>query len=62
MSGTAQKWAVAAPTGFTLAPGKIESVYVWITPSSKALPGVYDLTIKIDGGIAGEEEIFPPVV
>ncbi|UCD04219.1 MAG: hypothetical protein JSW73_01065 [Candidatus Woesearchaeota archaeon] len=62
LSGTAQKWAVAAPTGFSLEPGKTKSVYVWITPSSKALIGAYDLNIKIDGGSAGEEELSYDII
>lgn len=57
LSGSAQKWAVAAPTGFSLNPGASKTVYVWVTPSTKTLPGEYDLTVSIDGGSAGTEEL-----
>lgn len=57
LSGTAQKWAVVAPTGFSLDPGKIKTVYIWVTPSSKTLPGIYDLNINVDGGAAGKKEL-----
>lgn len=62
LDGSAQKWAVAAPTGFTLESGEVKTVYVWVTPSSGTLPGTYDLTITVDGGSAGEKKVEYQIV
>jgi len=49
LSGDAAKWAVAAPAGFKLESGEIEQVYIYVTPVSGALPGAYDLQVKVNG-------------
>jgi len=49
LSGDAAKWAVAAPAGFVLNSDSKDYVYVYVTPSSGALPGAYDLKVKING-------------
>jgi uncharacterized membrane protein len=56
LSGDAAKWAVAAPSGFILDPGAIEQVYVYVTPSSGALPGSYDLKVTVNGQSAGRQD------
>ena len=56
LSGDAAKWAVAAPSGFILDPGATEQVYVYVTPSSGALPGSYDLKVTVNGQSAGRQD------
>ncbi|MEM4248161.1 MAG: hypothetical protein QXH80_02755, partial [Candidatus Nanoarchaeia archaeon] len=56
LSGDAAKWAVAAPAGFILEPGLTEQVYVYVTPSSGALPGSYDLKVTVNGQSAGRQD------
>lgn len=57
LSGDAAKWAVAAPAGFTLDSGVTEQVYVYVTPSSGALPGKYGLTVTVNGQSSGRQDI-----
>lgn len=57
MSGDAAKWAVAAPAGFSLEPGEVEDVYVYVTPASGALIGSYDLKLIINGQHSGKKSI-----
>jgi len=56
LSGDAAKWAVAAPAGFVLGPGETEQIYVYVTPSSGALPGDYDLKVTVNGQSAGRQD------
>jgi uncharacterized membrane protein len=50
LSGNAAKWAVAAPSGFTLDAGETTSVFVYATPSINALPGSYELKVTVTAG------------
>jgi uncharacterized membrane protein len=49
LSGNAAKWAVAAPSGFSLGAGETDVVYVYATPSLNALPGEYELRVTVIG-------------
>jgi uncharacterized membrane protein len=53
-SDSAGKWAIAAPQGFSLKPGQSETVYVYVTPSISASPGIYPLKITLSS-VAGTE-------
>jgi len=57
LSGSASKWAVAAPGGFMLAPGKSESVYVYVTPSIFALGGDYSIDVSIAGQLTTSQNL-----
>src|SRR3989344_8606762 len=48
LSSSASSWAVAAPSGFSLNTNEKESVYVYVTPSSNALPGTYNLLVTVN--------------
>ncbi len=54
LSGEAARWAVAAPAGFVLQPGEGKSVYIYITPSSKAQFGTYGLEVLVNSGLNGK--------
>ena len=45
LNGDAAKFSVAVPQGFTLKPGASETIYTYISPSSRVLPGTYSLQI-----------------
>ncbi|GAF89952.1 unnamed protein product, partial [marine sediment metagenome] len=47
VSGSAAKWAVAAPSGFKLAPSETEYLYVYATPAMDALAGIYSLDVQV---------------
>ena len=47
LSSDAARWAVSAPSGFSLKSGEFETVYVYVTPSRSALPGDYELKITV---------------
>ena len=47
-SDSAGKWAIAAPAGFNLKPGSSEVIYVYVTPSISASPGIYPLKISLN--------------
>jgi uncharacterized membrane protein len=47
LSGSAAKWAVAAPPGFVITPGDSQTVFVYATPSKRARIGTYYLDIII---------------
>ena len=57
LSGSPSKWAVAAPAGFMLAPGKSESVYVYLTPSVFALSGTYKLDVSVAGQLTSSQTL-----
>ncbi len=54
LSGDAAKWAVAAPSGFVLKAGQSNSVYIYVTPSTSAQPGVYSLDAIVNSGLSGK--------
>ncbi len=61
LSGSAAKWAVAAPPGFVLSPGETQAVFVYVTPSRDVRIGRYSLDISINDGKASRtitEEII----
>ncbi len=53
-SDSAGKWAIAAPAGFNLKKSGSETVYVYVTPSISANPGIYSLKITLSS-LAGTE-------
>ncbi len=57
LSGSASKWAVAAPSGFMLAPGKSESVYIYTTPSIFALGGKYSIDVSVAGQLTTNKNL-----
>ncbi|MBI2040673.1 MAG: hypothetical protein HYT16_01090 [DPANN group archaeon] len=54
LAGDAAKWAVAAPSGFVLKPGQSNSVYIYVTPSLSAQPGMYSLDAIVNSGLSGK--------
>lgn len=48
IEGTAATFTTTVPTGFWLEGGSIQSIYSYITPSSKVVPGKYKLKIIIE--------------
>ncbi len=48
IEGTAATFTTTVPTGFWLEAGQVQSVYSYITPSSKVVPGSYRLEITIE--------------
>jgi len=47
-SGSASSFTTTVPTGFWLDADQVQSIYSYITPSSKIAPGKYTLEITID--------------
>jgi len=58
LSGSASKWAAAAPLGFQLSPGKTQSVYVYVTPSIFALAGKYNLDVSVSSSSSQKQLSF----
>ena len=58
LSSSASSWAVAAPSGFSLNTNEKESVYVYVTPSSNALPGTYNLLVTVNSQSGKQEQLL----
>lgn len=54
LTDSAGRWAIAAPAGFNLKQGQSQTVYVYVTPSISANPGVYSLKVTLSS-LAGTE-------
>ncbi len=54
LTDSAGRWAIAAPAGFNLKQGQSQTVYVYVTPSISANPGIYSLKVTLSS-LAGTE-------
>jgi uncharacterized membrane protein len=54
-SGSAAAWALISPPGFVLAPGKSQSVFVYLTPAKGAQTGNYGLDVTVTADKAGPQ-------
>ncbi|MCL6500668.1 MAG: hypothetical protein K6T16_01385 [Candidatus Pacearchaeota archaeon] len=48
VEGTAATFTTVVPTGFWLEGGQVQSIYLYITPSSKVVPGNYKLKVTVE--------------
>ena len=48
LSGSASRFSVAVPSGFWLEPDEEKTVYIYVTPSSRTVPGSYTLRVNIE--------------
>jgi uncharacterized membrane protein/Na+-transporting methylmalonyl-CoA/oxaloacetate decarboxylase gamma subunit len=54
LTDSAGRWAIAAPAGFNLKQGQSQTVYVYVTPSISANPGIYQLKVTLSS-LAGTD-------
>jgi uncharacterized membrane protein len=47
ISGSASQFTTAVPLGFFLNQGQTQTIFLYITPSSKTTPGVYNLILQV---------------
>lgn len=47
ISGSAAQFTTMVPQGFFLSQGQTQTIFLYITPSSKTVPGAYDLALKV---------------
>lgn len=50
LSGSASYFSVALPSSFVLNEGENKTVYIYITPNSYVVPGIYSLRVDISNG------------
>jgi len=50
LSGSASGWASVAPAGLALGPSQAQDIYIYVTPSTNAQPGVYGLKLTVSSG------------
>lgn len=55
LSGSAARFSTAIPTGFYLQKDERKSIFIYVTPSSKAVPGTYNLEVTITGKHASKK-------
>lgn len=56
-SGTAKSFSTTVPSGFWLNEGQSQTIYTYITPSSKITPGKYNIKITIESnGVSKDVE------
>ena len=50
LSGSASGWASVAPAGLALGPSQAQDIYIYVTPSTNAQPGLYGLKLTVSSG------------